>query len=300
MRAVSRRKCPRPPSLASRPASLGITRQEVRDALWETRTLVRTNGPRDTKHILPADELPLCMAAMKAASSLRPQQASRSSLSPAELKVMLQALADALNGLTLTREQLAEKITRSGGARLREPLLSPWGEYLDQAFYEGLLVHGPGEGNQATFARADQWVGSWEQSDPQESLAEICRRYISSYGPVTHQDFARWFGIERDAALKLFENIKGDLEGVKFERRRTWILASDAEEPWEPVEESLRLVPQYDCYVLGSYPRPYIVPDTFKAFLSTLESRQLRGRSGLFSPPHRRRSVWHLASPPAR
>ena len=60
----------------------GITRQEVRDALWEKRILVRTNGPRDTKHILPADELPLWMAAMKAASSLRPPQGGRPSLSP--------------------------------------------------------------------------------------------------------------------------------------------------------------------------------------------------------------------------
>ncbi len=47
----------------------GIARQNVRDALRKHRTLVRTSANRDTKHILPADELPLWMAAMRAAVS---------------------------------------------------------------------------------------------------------------------------------------------------------------------------------------------------------------------------------------
>src|SRR5207248_5940880 len=99
-------------------------------------------------------------------------------------------------------------------------------------------------------------------------------------GPVTHQDFARWFWIEREAAHNLFETIRGELEEVKFERRRAWILASDAESSWEPIEGSLRLVPQYDCYILGSYPRPYIVPDSFRAFLNTLSRASYEGAVG--------------------
>ncbi|WP_079660027.1 DNA glycosylase AlkZ-like family protein [Streptomyces sp. 3214.6] len=36
----------------------GVTRKDVRAALWEERSLVRTHGPRGTVHLLPADELP--------------------------------------------------------------------------------------------------------------------------------------------------------------------------------------------------------------------------------------------------
>src|SRR5690242_6266556 len=41
----------------------GVTRKDVRAALWEERSLVRTHGPRGTVHLLPADELPLWSAA---------------------------------------------------------------------------------------------------------------------------------------------------------------------------------------------------------------------------------------------
>lgn len=258
----------------------GVTRQDVRDALLEKRTLVRTSGPRETKHILPSNELPLWMAAMQASIPLRPVRESRPPISLAESIALFHALKEALDGVVLTREEIAEKVAKRGGSRLHDPLLSPWGELLDRAFYEGILVHGPDEGSKTTFVRADQWLDSWEELDPTESITEVCRRYISTYGPVTHQDFAKWFWIKPEEARKIFESIKSELEEVKIERRRAWILASDAERPWEPVEGSLRLVPQYDCYVLGSYPRPPIVPDAFKAFLRTLHRAAYEGAVG--------------------
>jgi hypothetical protein len=258
----------------------GITREDVRAAQWEKHTIVRTNGPRDTRHILPADELPLWTAALRAGLALRPKQNQRPGFSLTEIVTAMQELREALDGVILTREEIAEKMARNGGSRVRESLLSPWSELLDRAFYEGVIVHGPEEGSKSTFARADQWIGGWEEIDPDIALKEICRRYIATYGPVTHGDFARWFWIETSAARDLFQSIKNDLEEVKFERRKVWILASDAESGWEPIEGSLRLVPQYDCYILGSYPRDYIVSDDFKKFLSTLNHANYEGAVG--------------------
>jgi hypothetical protein len=258
----------------------GITRQDVRDALWETHTLIRTNGPRETKHILPADEFPLWMAAMQAAASLRPKEPLPASVAFLQSTGFLDLVREILDGVTLTRDDLADKVARRAGPELAEPLRSPWGEYLEEAFKKGVLVHGPDEGGNATFARADQWIDNWEELDPTESLAEICRRYISSYGPVTHQDFARWFRIENEAARKVFDSIKWELVEAKIERRRAWILAADAESPWEPVEGSLRLIPQYDCYLLGFYPRPPVVPQAMKTFISTLDRASYEGAVG--------------------
>ena len=258
-----------------------ITRQGVREALSEERTLVRTNGPRSTKHILPADELPLWTAAMRAGSALQPAPTPRPSIDVAEAAVLLRHISEALDGLVLTREELADRVARRGGSRLHEPLMSPWGELLEKAFEEGVLVHGPAKGGNTTFARADQWLGSSQEMDPTESLTEICRRFIRTYGLVTHQDFARWFGIEREASHNLFESVRSDLEEVKIDRRRAWVLASEAESSWEPVEGMLRLVPQYDCYILGSYPRPPIVPEGIKTLLSTLDRANYEGAVGL-------------------
>src|SRR5438445_9808945 len=41
----------------------GITRRDIRTALWEKRTLVKTVGVRGTLHLLPAHEVPTWMAA---------------------------------------------------------------------------------------------------------------------------------------------------------------------------------------------------------------------------------------------
>jgi uncharacterized protein YcaQ len=261
----------------------GITRNDVQDALLKHRTLVRTNAARDTMHLLASDELPLWMAAMRAALPLRPQQ-NRPRYSPAELIAMIQSLKEALDGVTLTRKELAAKVAQQGGSRVIEPFFSSWDVLLDEAFYQGALVNVPGEGKEAVFARPDQWLGSWQDLDPNESLTEICRRYISSYGPATHGDFARWFWITPDAARGIFDSIRDELEEVKVERRRAWILTSNAPEfatDLGSTEGSVRLVPHYDCYVLGSYPREPVVPAEFKAFLRTLKRATYEGAVGL-------------------
>jgi hypothetical protein len=44
----------------------GVTRREVRDELWQRRSLVKTYGSRGTVHLFPAEELPLWTAALRA------------------------------------------------------------------------------------------------------------------------------------------------------------------------------------------------------------------------------------------
>jgi hypothetical protein len=261
----------------------GITRQDVREALSEKRTLVRTNGPRDTQHILPSSELAMWIASLRAAGPMRPEP-RKPAFSLPEARALLEALREALDGLILSPEEIAEKMARRGGMRAYEPTFSPFAPYNDiiaRAFQEGYVIYGPEQAGKTTYVRTDQWAGLQPEVDPGEAITEVCRRYISTYGPVTHGDFAKWFGIRSEAAANLFESIKGELEEVKLDRRKAWILAADAGDAWEPVEDSLRLVPQYDCYMLGSYPRPQIVPDSFKAYLSTLNRANYDGAVGV-------------------
>lgn len=49
----------------------GIAQSHVRTELWERRSVVKTYGPRGTLHLLPADELPMWMAAMRATLVVR-------------------------------------------------------------------------------------------------------------------------------------------------------------------------------------------------------------------------------------
>src|SRR5437868_7299200 len=90
----------------------GLNRDAVRRALWEDRTLVKTWAMRGTLHLLPADDLPLWHAALST---------SRRYLKPAlwqkyfgitieELDRLTEAIAAALDGRVMTREELVREV----------------------------------------------------------------------------------------------------------------------------------------------------------------------------------------------
>jgi hypothetical protein len=252
-----------------------ITQQDVRRELWEARSLVKTYGPRGTLHLLPARELPRWMAAMRARASLQDQPWYQpAGLDQAQAHALLEAIGAALDGKQLTRDELANDVSTLVGAWAKEMLSSTWGELLSPAAFEGLLCFGPSRGSKVTFVRADQWVGSWAAVDPDLALAEVARRYLAAYGPATHREFARWFWIDPAASARIIESLGSDVEQVDFERHSAWVLSSDAADinntsSNDTPETSVRLLPQYDAYVLGSGPRDRIVPpDAHKRIFS--------------------------------
>lgn len=262
------------------------TRRDVQSALWEHHTLVKTYGPRGTLHLLPADELPLWMAALGEAEALSGiPWYQRAGLEPAPADDLLNAIGDALDGRILTRKELADEATMRVGEWARERLLSAWGEFLSPAAFAGKLCFGPGKGSQVSFVRADQWVGHWEKHDPREALVEICRRYIATYGPATHQDIAHWFRLKPDQARGLMESLATELEEVDFAGRRAWMLATDADDGEQNVVETppgaLWLLPQYDCYLLGCGPRERIVPEAARPRVNTYGRGRFESATGL-------------------
>src|SRR5688500_9479187 len=44
----------------------GITRTDVREALWTERSLIKTRGPRGTVHLLATQDLPMWTGALSA------------------------------------------------------------------------------------------------------------------------------------------------------------------------------------------------------------------------------------------
>ncbi len=261
----------------------GITRQDVQAALWEQHALVKTYGPRGTLHLLPADELPLWMAALQAAETLSgPPWYQHAGLEPSQADDLLDAIGAALDGRCLTRKELADAVTGQVGEWARERLLSSWGELLAPAALAGKLCFGPGTGSQVSFVRADQWIGHWEKHDTRDALIELCRRYIAAYGPTTHQDIAHWFRLKSEQAHGLMESLAAELEEVEFLGRRAWLLASDGrDDPQEADESSLWLLPQYDCYLLGSGPRERIVPEVARPRVNTYGRGRSESATGL-------------------
>jgi hypothetical protein len=242
-----------------------VTQQDVRRELWEKRTLVKTYGPRGTLHLLPADELPAWMAAMRARADLRGgNEYEGYDIEPAQAEALLEGIGEALDGECLTREELALRVSSRVGSWAKAKLESTWGVLLGPAAYRGLLCFGPSQGSKVTFARADQWIGGWKEVEPAGALKEVARRYLATYGPATYREFARWFWLPPDDARRVIESLGGEVEEVKWEGRSAWVLAkyADAGDSGTNGQEeaSVRLLPQYDTYVLANGPRDRIVP----------------------------------------
>lgn len=230
-----------------------LSPDDVRDALWLHRSLVKTWAMRGTLHLLTAEDFPLYIAAFRTRANYR--QASwlkYFGLTLEGIEAVIEGVQEALDGRTLTREELADEVARlAGQPHLRELLLSGWGALLKPAAFQGRLCFGPSQGQTVTFVRPDQWLGgSLREVDSDEALREIVWRYLSAYGPATHTDFAHWFGIEPHKSKKLFGKLVGDLEEVDVEGWRAWALPSSLPEMSQGARPApVRLLPNFDPYV---------------------------------------------------
>jgi hypothetical protein len=247
----------------------GITRQDVSAALWQDRSLVKTYGLRGTLHLFPARELSMWIAALRTKAPPRePTQRELAALPPQRKAEMVEAILVALQGRQLTRAELSEYLERCVGAWATEAAFPAfggqwprWQVALHQAAQDGLIVAGPPRANRVTYVRTDDWLGPLEPMDGQAALREVCRRFLEAYGPATHVEFARWFYMRPSAARALMASM--DLEPVEVEDWRAWM-------PRGAVPEAVgsacadvtrvQLLPQFDCYVVGSFPRDQLIP----------------------------------------
>jgi hypothetical protein len=264
----------------------GITRHDVRDALWERRSLVKAWTLRGTLHLHPADELPLWYAAARAVSPTEPQELAawvdpKGELHPAlghdDVQEIRAAVLEALDGRCLLREELAAEVVRRVGPKAQGRLLSGF------AFFGGAdLCQGPPQGSKITLARPDQWLERWDEVDEQEALREVCRRYLRTYGPATPKDFREWFTSRQFKpadARALFDSIANELEVVDVEGRDAFVLVGDTDFP-QP-EASVRLLPEYDVYVMGVRERDQLVPEEVRRQIAAHGRGKYEGPAGV-------------------
>jgi hypothetical protein len=252
----------------------GATRSDLREELWERRTLVKTYGLRGTVHVFAADELSLWLAALRAA---RPPAGDPAP--DGRTQAVISAIAEALDGRRLTREELGEEVGRRAGQWALERTFPAfggawpvWWAMIGAAALAGGLCFGPNRGNRVTFVRPDQWLAGRPQGevDAGEALREVLRRYLAAHGPARAADFARWLAMDERLAVELVRGLGGELEEVDVEGWRAWQLAGAAAETAEPAEtagQSVRLLPHFDGYVIACHPRERLVPPDVRARL---------------------------------
>jgi hypothetical protein len=233
----------------------GLSPHDVRSALWQEHSLVKTWAMRGTLHLFSVTDLPLYVAARDWQHTAKwSNYFAEFGLSRAQQEAFLSAIPYVLEEGPLTRVQLADAVAKQMAvARARDFILSSsWGTPLKPSAYRGELCFGPGQGQSATFMNPKGWLGTWQPIVPKLALQEVARRYLRAYGPATVDDFRFWWGCSKTLAKTLFQSMEAELEEVEVEGWRAFALRTTIPliQSAEPAEH-IHLLPLFDAYTIG-------------------------------------------------
>jgi hypothetical protein len=261
----------------------GLTSAAVRHELLDRRSLVRTFGPRDTVHLLATGSVAYWLAARRAVPR-GVRWTEPWGLTERQVQRLLAAVDDALTGRELTREELAREAAARAGEWAHDRMAAGRADLIGLAASAGVVCFGPPRGQRVTFVRLADWIGTQATPEPDDALRDVCRMYLRAYGPARPSDFAAWFGSRllgaRDAA-RLFNTLEGEVQEVQIGRSRGHMLCADVPGLEPPRRPSVRLLPRYDCYLLGSrYGRDHVVPAEAKRRLAQHPRGRYEGSAG--------------------
>jgi hypothetical protein len=177
--------------------ALGLRAPGTTDAsieqLVSAGTILRTHPMRMTHHFVAPADIRWLLALLGPRMVQRAQPRWRElGLDDKTFGKSQAVLARALaNGNHLTRYELVPIFERAR--------ISPEGQrmphLLGRAEIDGLICSGARKGKHITFALLDERVPATRPLTREASLAELARRYFTTRGPATVQDFMWWSGL---------------------------------------------------------------------------------------------------------
>lgn len=284
-------------SAADLAVRLRQTNPEGVSAALADGSLVKTWAMRGTLHLLPTDDAPACLALCAAARAWEKKSWQKNfGATPDDVEALAEAARTALApGTPLTREELtAAIVAETGSTHLADLLGSGWGMLLKPLAWQGVLCHGPSQGNRVTFTRPP-----WTSLPPVEDAARTAlRAFLAAHGPATPDTFDAW--LLRKASRK--KDVRAwfaslDLAQVDVEGTPMSVLPEHLDDLLDtPPSTSVRLLGPFDQYVLaGGTGSPHLVPPAHR----TAVSRPAGWISPVVLHQGRVAGVWDTTSPDA-
>jgi len=249
--------------LSVRPRTDGINAATVIRAYNEERSVIRTWAMRGTLHMIPAEDLGWIVAL------LGPIFAAANRRRRLQLGLDDEVCGRAIPALRriiaaegpLTRADLVRRLAANGVAL--EPKSQAPPHLIGYAAMLGMICRGPDvEKDEPTYVLVEDWAGRQLALGPEDSLAELARRYVASRGPVGPEDFARWSGLPAGQAKRGFELIAGELQEVRVAGEPAWVMAGPSGRKVSRTV-SVRLIGHFDEYLLGYRSRDLVVSPKF-------------------------------------
>ena len=156
-------------------------------------------------------------------------------------------LAKALQGgKQLTRPELASVLQQAG---IATDDLQRFTHIMMRAELDGIVCSGARRGKQFTYALLDERAPQARTLNRDEALAEFARRYFTSHGPATLQDFVWWSGLTVADARAGLEMVTSQLMHEVVDGQTYWFSMSTP--PAKDLSQAAYLLPNYDEYIVG-------------------------------------------------
>jgi hypothetical protein len=170
----------------------------------------------------------------------------------------------------LTREDLDSELRKVDIKTVENQLY----HLLFCAELDGILCSGVVKNGKQTFDLLSRRVPNMRTLSRDESLAELAKRYFTSRGPATIDDFVWWSGLSVTDARKGLESVKSGFISETIDSKTYWF--SDQFSGLQPDKPSVHLLPAFDEFIIGYRDR--------SASLSLTDNPKSVSSNGIFYP----------------
>ena len=234
--------------------------------------VIRTHILRPTWHFVAVDDLRWMYALSY--PRLKPVYRSYAKMLGADESLLyphIPLIEELLSGgRHLTKQEIGVALVERG-VRLGDDHLSLLLSFTE---LEGIIVNGELTGSRQTFTLLDEWVPRIPDISREEALARLARRYFTSHGPATLQDFAWWSNLPVTDCRKALEMIRPDFIRESINGRECW-MRSDTRTPPLAQDSALLLAP-FDELVVSYKDRTEMIEEAHYSKVMT--------KNGIFSP----------------
>ena len=260
--------------LSVRVRGRGLTVDDVRRAVVDRRSVVRTWCMRGTLHLVAATDVRWLLAALApTAIAGGRRRMERLGLDAPTADRGVRRLAEVLaDGRPRTRVEIIERLAGDDLPLEGQGIA----HLLWYAALSGVLCNGPLRGRKDTYVLLDAWLGPARKGEPtpagpgarrtpgraadeadtvpDDLLARLAARYLAAFGPATLDDFAYWSGLRKRDARRGWSAIEA--ETVEVDAAGTLALMPADRVGWlderaADAAPSVRLLPMFDTYLLG-------------------------------------------------
>lgn len=252
---------------------MNATRKDVEQAIVEKR-IIRTWPMRGTLHfVLPEDARWILNL-----SRQRMRQKSQSRLKELNLDdqliefckgVLLEELKDER---LRTRQELFALLEREGIDTKDQRGY----HILGQLAQDGLISMGPMVEKKQFFMLLENVAPQLPEVPRDEALGKLAKRYFTSHGPATVQDFAWWAGLLIEDARIAIEMSRDKLMPEIIGEKEFWVSADEAKIIINH-EPQVKFLPSFDEYLIG-------YKDRSEVLKHELTAEVIPSKNGMFSP----------------